>query len=154
MVPGNTAADRYIISFEGDGHIGQLDRVHTLLMALWEDYFGIVRHEPIGEYEYQIIGDTLYLLTDSLFNIILDMALENGCADFRGVGPFLAKAKAAEKAIECNDLVDKARDIQRGLTEEKREAYKAQVNALTELPDDEAIPLLKELIKRGLTPGK
>ena len=150
MHPGQTAADRYITSFEGTNYIGQLERVHTLLLALWEEYFGTVRDHPLSEYETDLIDHQLYFLSDALFNIILDMALDYGDSGFRGVGPFLEKAKEAEKAIECNKLVEKARKRQNAArTDWERTEYKARVDALAALPDDDAIPALKALLEGG-----
>lgn len=149
FIPG-TAESRYAISFNGDMHLAALDRIHRLYHALWEDQFAPARNRPIGEWDFELIGDLLCVLNDALFNEVRDMALEMGEDSVCGVEPYLRMAKEAERAIECNKLVDKARDRQRKAgTEESREAYQAKVDALAALPDEDAIPLLKALLGKG-----
>lgn len=146
--PGDTAEDRYIISFEMGEYIGQLERIHTIMTVLWEDYFGVVRDTPPGEYEYNLIGDYIFLLSDNLFHIITEMALCCGDTTFRGAQIFIERAKAAERAVECSALVDKARDVQRKVTSEaERQVLKSIIDGIAELPDGEALPKIKAFLK-------
>ena len=67
--------------------------------------------------------------------------------DDYGIEPHLRGAEAARKAMEVEKLDSEVFDLTKSLKPEPREALLAKRREIAQLPDDEAAPQLRELLK-------
>ena len=86
------------------------------------------------------MGELIYTIDDIIWSAALEYALVIGDRDFPGIEPHLRGAEAARKAMEVFDLT-------KSLKPEPREALLAKRREIAQLPDDEAAPQLRELLK-------
>lgn len=124
-ISNTTQEQRRIIDSALDGMYFKVRRAHNLLGRVWDDYFGTANQEAISSSEAEHLGDR----------------------DFPGIEPHLRGAEAARKAMEVEKLDSEVFDLTKSLKPEPREALLAKRREIAQLPDDEAAPQLRELLK-------
>ena len=147
VINKTTQAERMVIENAMWGIIAEIDTANQVLLGLWEDYFGTVRKDPIGGNDAEYIGNVLGLCNDKIFNALLEYALTTGNKGFRGVSPHVESAKREAAALSITDVVGEIEEKERYMSKEEREASIAKRARLSELPDEEALPLLRAMLK-------
>lgn len=129
-----TAADRFTIRFVMDDLMGRLERTHNLLHFAWENYFGnAVNH--LDECDTSVLADLLCMLSDSVFDILLEYNLTVGNKQFPGVDPHMEGVARLQDAARTDAAVAR---FHGHLTDEVRRCM--------QLPDPEAAPALEALL--------
>ena len=143
-----TSAERVLIANACYSVMCQMDMAHRLLMDLWEERFGAAEQKDIDSYTASVIGDTINMICDTLFDGLLEYALMVGDSDFRGVGPHLEGARIAIANIECEklskEMLDRVNAMKEG--EAKEEAF-ARRKAICDMENERAISAFKEWLK-------
>ena len=116
----------------------RLSELQLLLGGIWEDYFSGPKQERIYPGDAERIGQILYLIESSMFDLVRDYYMMVGKKNFRGVDYFLATAEQAKQTFEANDLLERAYAA--------KLLTKKDVDDIAGLPDAEAIKKLKALI--------
>lgn len=147
-----TAAERDAIRPAMDDIFCQLERCNDLLLDIWGDHFAEAEQKAIPPGTAGRIAGLLGLVTDTIYALLLQYALITGWP-FHGVTPYITSAKRAMGVIECNELMERANSAARTVSEKdgQRRAAIKQCDAIAELSDAQAIPLLKALLKGGET---
>lgn len=133
--------------------IAEIDTANQILLDLWERYFGTVRQHPLTESDAENIGNILELCNDKIFNALLEYALTTGSKDFRGVSPHVESAKHEAVVLAIEDAIREIEERERYMSKEKREASIAKRVHLSELPDEEALPLLRAILEEDKQHG-
>lgn len=140
-ISNTTQEQRRIIDSALDGMYFKVRRAHNLLGRVWDDYFGTANQEAISSSEAEHLGELIYTIDDIIWSAAL------GDRDFPGIEPHLRGAEAARKAMEVEKLDSEVFDLTKSLKPEPREALLAKRREIAQLPDDEAAPQLRELLK-------
>ena len=143
-----TQHERVIISQALDGAFNNVARAHRLLSRVWDDYFGRREQPDIPGHEAEYLGELLYAIDDIIWSAALKYALVTGEADFPGVEPHLRGSELAKKALEVDKLNFMAFDREKQLKPELREALCQERAEICKLPDEEAEPLLRDILNR------
>ena len=146
-ISNTTQEQRRIIDSALDGMYFKVRRAHNLLGRVWDDYFGTANQEAISSSEAEHLGELIYTIDDIIWSAALEYALVIGDRDFPGIEPHLRGAEAARKAMEVEKLDSEVFDLTKSLKPEPREALLAKLREIAQLPDDEAAPQLRELLK-------
>ncbi len=116
-------------------------------MDLWERYFGMVRQRPLNASDAENIGNTLRLCNDKIFDALLEYALTTGDKDFRGVSAHVRSAEQEAAVLSIEATIREIEEKEKYMNKEEREASIAKRARLSELPDEEALPLLRAMVK-------
>lgn len=147
-ISNTTQEEQRIIGHALDSMYDKVRRAHNLLGHLWDDYFGKRDQEDISSCDAEHLGDMIYLIDDLIWSAGLEYALVIGDPDFPGVEPHLHGAEIARKAQEIEKLDSEAFRLAQSLKQpELREAIHEKRREIAQLPDDEAAPRLRELLK-------
>ena len=141
-ISNTTQEQRRIIDSALDGMYFKVRRAHNLLGRVWDDYFGTANQEAISSSEAEHLGELIYTIDDIIWSAVVI-----GDRDFPGIEPHLRGAEAARKAMEAEKLDSEVFDLTKSLKPEPREALLAKRREIAQLPDDEAAPQLRELLK-------
>lgn len=109
--------------FEGNGK-----SVHLAADAKWT-------HDMIG-----LVDDILREAITAYHLTIADIFDD-------GAQYYLNDAKCAETAMKVEKALDRIRDIERGLPEDRRKSVSETVGKAVKMEDEEALPILEALIK-------
>lgn len=142
-----TQSERNSIRTALDDMFDKVARAHRLLGRVWDDYFGVQDQPDISSMEAEHLGDLIYIIDDLIWSAALEYALVIGDPDFPGVEPHLRGSDLAKKAQEVEKLGLMVFDLETQLKPEPREALRQKRNEIAQLPDDEAAPRLRELLK-------
>lgn len=147
VIEKTTAKERSIVQDVMWGMMGDLDAVQRMLGALWEDNFGMAKQESINECDAEIIGNTIRLCNDKIFDVLLQYALTVGDYSFRGVQPHLESAKHEADVIAVEKAIGAIRGKKRYMGGNGANASNDAQNRIEELPDDQALPLLEVMLE-------
>ena len=143
-----TAAERVTIDNACGSFFNRVNMAQRLLMNVWDEHFGAYEQEAIDEQTARIIGDTIFLIWDNIFQGLLDYALTVGRDDFEGVAPYLDGAREAQTVIECRELSDEVFDImnKQPWSEAKEKDFEER-KQMMKLPNERAIAAFKKWLK-------
>ena len=147
-----TAAERDVIRAAVDDIFCRLGQCNDLLIDIWEEHFTEAEQKAIPAGTAGRIAGVLGIVTDTIYELLLQYALITGWP-FHAVKSYIASAKKAMGVIECNELMERANSEAREVPEKdgQRRAAIQECDTIAELPDAQAISLLKALLKGGET---
>lgn len=150
VIEKTTRAERLIVEAAMYDVMASVGIAYDVLQELWEDHFAVIRTHPVSEAEVNSMGNILLLCCDKLFDALLQYALTTGNG-FSGVEPHMSSAKreAAVMAIEAAMSEIEARE--KHMSEAVREVSQAERRRISELPDEEALPLLRAMLEGETT---
>lgn len=144
-----TRNERRVIIDVFNEMIPALDRAHYLLCGIAEDYFSAREQKPIAKYQAEHIGIMLQTVNDIIWDVLLTYHLTTGEDEWRGVKPRMVEYQRAKLAQEVNAEVWRLYEAETRLPPAERAEAAAQRVHLCELPDEQALPLLKQLAREG-----
>ena len=106
-----------------------------------------MRQHPLSESETEMIGNILLLCNDKIFDALLEYALTTGNKDFRGVSAHVGSAEREAAVLAIEDAIREIEEKEKCMSKEEREASIAERVRLSELSDEEALPLLRTMVK-------
>lgn len=149
VINKTTREERLVVENAVWDIIAEIDTANQILVGLWEQYFGSVRQHPLSESETEMIGNILLLCNDKIFDALLEYALTTGNKDSRGVSAHVESAKQEAAVLAIEDAIREIEEKERYMGKEEREASIAKRKRLPELPDEDALPLLRAMLKEG-----
>ena len=147
VINKTTREERLVVENAVWDIIAEIDTANQILVGLWEQYFGSVRQHPLSESEMEMIGNILLLCNDKIFDALLEYALTTGNKDFRGVSAHVGSAEKEAAVLAIEDAIREIEEKEKCMSKEEREASIAKRARLSEHPDEEALPLLRAMLK-------
>ena len=124
------------------------EQAHRMLRCVWERYFGEAVQKAISEDDAVEIGDIIDAIDNILFQAARDCHLETGTGmDDPGVRAYMEHADRYKIYARVSNLNDQIYEIERRKSGiERSDLTRKRVEAAN-LPDEEAIPALKALLR-------
>ena len=149
VINKTTREERLVVESAMWSIIAEIDTANQILMDLWERYFGMVRQHPLNKSDAENIGNTLQLCNDKIFDALLEYALTIGDNDFRGVSPHVRSAEQEAAVLSIETAIREIEEKEKYMSQAERDASIAKRVHLSKLPDGEALPLLRAMLKEA-----
>ena len=127
----------------------EIETAREIINGVWVDYFSMKDAKPFQSGNYEEIERLLRVAETTIFDAILQYALTVGDTELCGVSPHKDSIERMQSADRVNDLQKQLFDREREIGGERCEKLRARRNALSDLPDTEAIPALEALLKEA-----
>lgn len=145
-----THTDRIKAASMACGLMSYAEQAQRMMNKVWERWFSKAEQEPINEWEAEEIGDIIYAASEMLFYSLREFKCETGAHRvFREVDFYLDRVQEYLSHSTVTELNDEALKISSTIKDSShKEAFDAARRAACNLPDDQAIAALSDLVKR------